>query len=141
MNKKNMIKAWKEALKQAQEMLDFYKGYIKTAEDLETKDTSEITCIGSFFNCFPNSGWQPSEEEQEEGIADLCEKADDRKARKEHFYKVAFFDDNVGICKYTLNVCQRGARNDEAILAKVLEQYPQFKGFRAVIHTIKKSEY
>lgn len=136
MTKQQKIKAFKEAIKQAQEMLDFYKGYIKTAEDLETKDTSELTCIGSFFNCFPNSGYEPSKEEQEEGMAELCEKADSRANRKEHFYKISF--KCVGL---VFNVRQKGKKNEAKMLESIESQYPQVKGLDYTIETMRKSDF
>ena len=142
MNKKDKTKALKEAFKQAQEIIDYYKG--KTFEELEEIDTSELTCLGSFFNWLPQSGYDYNENQTAEEVANLCEQADHRKARKEHFYRVSFFND-LDVCKASFKVCQRGKVDKIKILAEIMETYPQYidliKGLKPVIRAIRKADF
>ena len=80
MTKKDKKKALKEAFSQALEIINFYKS--KSLEELENMDTSELCCLGAFFNWLPQSGYDYDQEQTAEEVAYLCERADYR-ARKE----------------------------------------------------------
>ena len=134
MTKKEKKKALKEAFNQALDILNYYKG--KSLEELEEIDTSELGCIGSFFNWLPHSGYDYNEEMTAEEVAYLCERADSRERRKEHFYKVSF-----GSLGLSVRVCQTGKRNDTKIIEEINYQYPYTKGQNYTIETIRKSEF
>lgn len=83
MTKRNKKRALKEAFAQALEIIKYYKGF--SLEELEEMDTSDLSCIGSLFNWLPNSGYEYDQEMTAEQVADLCERAERRKARKGNF--------------------------------------------------------
>lgn len=139
MTKKDKKKALKKAFTQALEIINFYKG--KSLEELEEMDTSELTCLGSFFNWLPNSGYEYSEEQASEDIAYYCERADHREERKERFYCVSFFEEGQERAKVRVLVSFKGLHDKNKALSQVIAKYPEYKDLRAKVETLSKAEY
>jgi len=156
MKKSDKLRAFREALKQAQETINFYKGYIKTAEDLEEKDISELSCLGSFFYGCPNNGYEPSEEEQREWVEQYTANAE-RRAKKEaekraynkewkeqhtkRFYAVKFFEKGKEKPLVSMLVKYMGKANDLTALEIVWKDYPQYKGKDYKVEALSEAEY
>lgn len=75
--KKEKARAYKEAIKEALETLEYYKK--QDFEDVVDGDMSDLICLGSLFSCFCPEQSGETEEMCEDSIHDLNERATRRR--------------------------------------------------------------
>lgn len=75
--KKEKARAYKEAIKEALETLEYYKK--QDFEDVVAGDMSDLICLGSLFSCLCPEQSGENEEMCEDSIHDLNERATRRR--------------------------------------------------------------